>query len=208
MRETQFIDKNKDKWGQYEKALERERQDPDLLSELYIHATDDLSYSRTFYPNRSVRVYLNSLAQRIFFSIYKNRRSKMGRLVLFWTDELPHLIYEARREFLFAFLLFVGSFLIGALSMANDSDFANVILGEEYVRQTLDNIAEGDPMRIYKDKGKFGMFLGITVNNLWVAFLSFVMGVIYGLGSIIILVQQRSKIINSISFNPIWTKIY
>ena len=190
MRETSFIKQNKAKWQEFEQVLEGQHKDPNKLSDLFIQITDDLSYSRTFYPNRSVRVYLNSLAQRIFFSIYKNRRSKMGRLLSFWTDELPQLIYEARREFLFSFLLFIGSCLVGALSTAYDPDFANVILGEEYVRQTLDNIADGDPLRIYKDKGKFGMFLGITVNNLWVAFLTFVMGVIYGLGSIIILVQN------------------
>lgn len=190
MRETSFIKQNKAKWQEFEQVLEGQHKDPNKLSELFIQITDDLSYSRTFYPNRSVRVYLNGLAQRIFFSIYKNRRSKIGRLVSFWTDELPQLIYEARREFLFAFLLFLGSCLIGALSTANDQEFANMILGEEYVRQTLENIDAGDPMRIYKDKGRFGMFLGITVNNLYVAFLTFVMGVFYGIGTIIILVQN------------------
>lgn len=190
MRETSFIEQNKAKWQEFEQVLEGQHKDPNKLSDLFIQITDDLSYSRTFYPNRSVRVYLNGLAQRIFFSIYKNRRSKIGRLVSFWTDELPQLIYEARREFLFAFLLFVGAFLVGALSMAYDPEFANVILGEEYVRETMNNIDAGDPMRIYKDKGQFGMFLGITVNNMYVAFLTFVMGVFYGIGSIVILVQN------------------
>jgi len=50
MRETQFIDRNHEKWAEYETALRRERQDPKLLSELYVHTTDDLSYSRTFIP--------------------------------------------------------------------------------------------------------------------------------------------------------------
>lgn len=190
MRETSFIKQNKAKWQEFEQVLEGQHKDPNKLNDLFIQVTDDLSYSRTFYPNRSVRVYLNGLAQRVFFSIYRNRRSKMGRLASFWTDELPQLIHEARREFRFAFLLFLGAFLIGALSSAYDVEFANVILGEEYVRETIDNINAGDPMRIYKDKGQFGMFLGITINNLWVAFLTFVMGVFYGIGAIIILVQN------------------
>jgi len=54
LRETEFIKQNKDKWERYERALENNNQDPELLKQLYIHTTDDLSYSRTFYPNRSV----------------------------------------------------------------------------------------------------------------------------------------------------------
>ena len=66
MRETNFINQNKKKWQEFESALDGQYHDPDRLSEQFIQITDDLSYARTFYPNRSVRVYLNSLAQRIF----------------------------------------------------------------------------------------------------------------------------------------------
>ena len=72
MRETSFIKQNKDKWKEFEHDLNKENADPDKLSDLFIQITDDLSYSRTFYPNRSVRVYLNNIAQQIFYSIYKN----------------------------------------------------------------------------------------------------------------------------------------
>jgi len=68
VRETNFIDQNKQKWNEFEKILQQSRRDPDKLSELFVQVTDDLSYSRTFYPNRSVKVYLNNLSQKIFFS--------------------------------------------------------------------------------------------------------------------------------------------
>ena len=72
MRETHFIKQNKDKWKEFERILEFKEKDPDKLNDLFVQITDDLSYSRTYYPNRSVRVYLNNLAQQIFYSIYKN----------------------------------------------------------------------------------------------------------------------------------------
>ena len=72
MRERKFIEQNKQKWREFERTLESNRKDPDKLSNLFVQITDDLSYSRTFYPNRSVRVYLNNLAQKVFYSIYKN----------------------------------------------------------------------------------------------------------------------------------------
>ena len=78
MRETSFIKQNKKKWKEFEKTMETAEPDPEKLNELYVKITDDLSYSRTFYPNRSVRVYLNNLAQQIFHTIYKINRIKSG----------------------------------------------------------------------------------------------------------------------------------
>ena len=190
MRETNFIEQNKDKWREFEHILDSPRKDPDKLNDLFVQITDDLSYSRTFYPNRSVRVYLNGLAQRIFFNIYKNRRSRARRLLTFWTDELPHLIYESRPEFRTSFLIFLLACLIGVVSSAMDSQFANVILGDTYVEMTVENIESGDPMAVYKEKGAFGMSLGITLNNLFVAFLTFVMGVFFTVGTVAILIRN------------------
>ena len=79
--------------------------------------------------------------------------------------------------------------LVGALSAAMDSDFPTLILGESYVNMTLENIESGDPMAVYKSRGEFGMSLGITINNLFVAFLTFSLGVFY-VGSIVVLIRN------------------
>ncbi|MEN0003811.1 MAG: stage II sporulation protein M [Bacteroidota bacterium] len=189
MKETNFIKQNKDKWKEFEQVLDGRYSSPEKMHDLFVQITDDLSYSRTYYPNRSVRVYLNSLAQRIFFRIYSNRKSRAKRLLSFWSDDLPRLMHESRHSFLLAFVVFVLSFLIGMLSSAMDTAFATLILGEDYVAETLRNIDNDDPMAIYKGRGRFDMFLGITINNLWVAFLTFVLGVTY-IGSIGILIRN------------------
>jgi len=190
MRETKFIAQNKEKWKEFEQILKGTYKNPDKLKNLFIQITDDLSFSRTFYPNRSVRVYLNGLAQQVFFSIYKSKRVQRSRLVRFWTDELPQLVYEGRRDFRLSFLVFLIAFLIGVLSCANDPEFVRVILGDSYVEMTLENIESGDPMRVYKEMEEFGMTLGITGNNLYVAFLTFVTGALFMLGTLVILVSN------------------
>ena len=190
MRETKFIQDNKEKWKEYEELLEREYQNPDKLNEVFIKITDDLSYSRTFYKNRSVRVYLNSLGQKIFQNIYKNKRSPVSRFTNFWKEELPRLIYEARKDFRLSFLVFLGAFLIGALSTAMDVEFPRIILGDDYVDMTIENIKKSDPMAVYKEQGQFGMSVGITLNNIFVAFLTFVMGVFFAIGAIGILIRN------------------
>lgn len=190
MRETQFIKQNQEKWTEFESALEGDAKDADRLRDLFVQITDDLAYSRTFYPNRSVRVYLNGLAQRVYLKLYKSRKSPAGKLLNFWTNELPQEIYNARKAFQLAFFAFCLSFAIGLLSCAIDIEFAQVILGQDYVEMTQANIDSGDPMAVYKEKGRFNMFLGITFNNLMVAFLAFAMGVFFGVGSLVILVSN------------------
>ena len=71
MKETNFIDQNKKKWKELEELLQEDRKDPDKLSNLFIQVSDDLSYARTFYPNRFVRLYLNNITQQLFYFLYK-----------------------------------------------------------------------------------------------------------------------------------------
>ncbi|MEO1513886.1 MAG: stage II sporulation protein M [Bacteroidota bacterium] len=190
MRETSFIRQNKDKWKDFERTLSSDRSDPDKLNDIFIQITDDLSYSRTFYPNRSVRVYLNNLAQKIFYKIYKNKKTRLGRIIYFWTDELPQLVYESRISFRVALIVFATSFVIGAFSSAMDPEFPRAILGDAYVDMTIENIESGDPMAVYKQRGSFSMSLGITANNLYVAFLTFILGVFFAVGSAAIMVSN------------------
>ena len=190
MRETSFIKQNKEKWKEIEQDLNNENVDPDKMSDLFIQITDDLSYSRTFYPNRSVRVYLNNIAQQIFYSIYKNRKTQLGRFSYFWKHELPYVVWESRREFSLAFWVFMLAFGIGILSCAMDAEFPRMVLGDDYVDMTIENIESGDPMAVYKQRGELGMSVGITVNNLWVAFQTFALGVFFSLGTLFYLVKN------------------
>ncbi len=188
MREKQFVEQNKEKWGRFEQFVSGESNPgPDELNELYAHITDDLSYARTYYSRRSIRVYLNSLAQKAYLNLYKNRRNIFGGLGKFWFEILPLALYRSRRELNISLGVFVLAVLIGVLSGANDPDFARAILGDEYIEMTEANIAKGDPMAVYKSSGEIDMFLAITLNNLLVAFRTFVLGAFFGIGTIVIL---------------------
>lgn len=190
MRESSFIEQNKEKWKTFEEVLESREKDPDQLNDLFIQVTDDLSFSRTFYPNRLVRSYLNGMAQKVYLSIYKTKRSRRSRLLEFWKEDLPFLVWESRNEFRLSFLLFAFSMAIGMFSSAMDPDFAQAILSEGYVSMTEGNIEAGDPMAVYKDEGPLGMSLGIIANNLFVAFLTFISGAFFAIGTVGILIRN------------------
>lgn len=182
MRETHFIQQNREKWKTFEETFETER-DPEKISHLFIEITDDLSYSRTYYPNRSVRLYLNNLAQKVFYSIYSNRVRRRKKFLHFWKEELPSYFYAARRQVLFSFLLFLLAFGIGVLSSVHDPHFARFILGDSYIDMTEKNIQNGDPMAVYKEMNGMDMFLGITLNNLRVSFFTLIFGILFGAGT-------------------------
>lgn len=190
MKETKFIEQNQEKWADFEQMLREDKRDPDKLNDLFIQITDDLSYARTFYPNRSVRVFLNSLAQRVFHNIYRGRRFPVERLRLFWADELPQIMWASRRALLLSFALFLLAFGIGVVSSIINPDFARIILGDNYVDMTLANIENGDPMAVYKDSGPLGSTAGITANNLFVALRTAIFGVLASIGTVFIMLYN------------------
>ncbi len=190
MRETHFINQNKDKWSKLERNLEKGNSSPDELSHLFIEITDDLSYSRTFYPNRSVRVYLNNIAQKVFYSVYQNKKGRLYKVADFWKETVPQIIYESRSAFKLAFVVFFVAATIGVFSSYMDSDFPRVILGDDYVDMTLDNIDSGNPMAVYQDPDAEKMFFTIAQNNLMVSALCFIVGLFFGVGSLFVLIQN------------------
>ena len=148
MKETSFVNQNKEKWAKFESLSKQKNNDPDEIAELFTEITEDLSYARTFYPRRSVRVYLNQLAQNVFTSLYKQKKQPISGFFKFWTQNVPLAVYRARRNLLMALIFFSAAVLLGAVSQHYDSSFANIILGDGYVEATETRIAEGDPMGI------------------------------------------------------------
>lgn len=170
--------------------LQSGQHDPEKLNDLFVQITDDLSYARTFYPNRSVKVYLNHMGQRIFHHIYKGKRFPADRIVKFWTDDIPQVMWESRYAMRLSLILFLLSFGIGVLSSVINPDFARIILGDGYVEMTLENIEKGDPMAVYKQSEAFGMTFGIAANNLFVALKTAVFGVLASVGTAFMMIYN------------------
>ena len=190
MKETRFITQNKEKWRESETLLQSNEKDPEKLSNLFTQVIDDLSYSRTYYPNRSVRVYLNKIARQYFSVIYSHRDNRKHGFSHFWLDELPQVVIHCKTELIISLAVFLGAMTIGIFSSVNDPDFASTILGDTYITMTKENIEKGDPMAVYKKSREMEMFLGITINNLSVAFRTYVLGVFLAIGTLAMLLHN------------------
>ena len=191
MKEVSFIRQNIDKWRGTEVLLRRVSEvTPDELAEAYVEVTSDLAFSQSHYPKSRITVYLNNLASSLHQAIYRNKREKWSRLVTFWTHEMPLTMWQERRCLLVSLLIFVAGVFIGALSQEHDPEFVRLILGNHYVDMTLENMSLGDPMAVYNGSDELPMFLGITLNNIYVSFLVFVAGVLTSFCTGLVLLQN------------------
>lgn len=184
MKETKFIEQNKEKWAKFEQLSRGDKKvNPNESAELFTEITEDLSYARTFYKRRSVRVYLNQLSQSVFQNLYKKRGNTWKKFLDFWKTDLPIELYKSRVNLLVAFLSFALWVFIGAISQHFDPDFVRFILGDFYVDETLKRIDGGDPMGVYGTQEQTSMFFAITLNNIRVAFYTFAFGFLATIGT-------------------------
>lgn len=183
MREAAFIKQNHEKWEEFENILSHKAPDPDKLAELFIQITDDLAFSQTQYPKSKTTFYLNGLASKVHQNVYKTKKERKNRTIEFWKHELPLVVKSCHKFLLYSLIIFSISMGIGAISSANDDTFVRLILGDAYVNMTLENIEEDDPMAVYKSMNQTDMFLQITLNNIYVSFMAFIMGILIPIGT-------------------------
>jgi uncharacterized membrane protein SpoIIM required for sporulation len=191
VREAAFVKRNQQRWQVIEQILTaKQRPHPDRLAAIFIELTDDLSFARTQYPKSRVTQYLNNLASKIHLEIYRNKKEEKNRFITFWKVELPLVIYESRKQLLYALIIFLVAGLIGAVSAYHDESFVRLIMGDAYVNMTLENIERGNPLAVYGSMNQTDMFFAITFNNIKVSFYAFVAGLIFSVGTGYLLFQN------------------
>lgn len=191
MREASFIKRNKKKWLLFEDALSKKQKiSPDKLSDLYIEVTDDLSYAKTFYPNSNTVAYLNGVAAKAHQTIYKTKKEGKNKLIAFYKTEFPLEFVKYHKQLLIAFATFFFFAIVGAYSSSTDTNFVRLILGDNYVNMTLENIEKGNPMAVYGKMDEVSSFLIITLNNIRVAMYAFIYGILFSVGTLYIMMQN------------------
>ncbi|MDR1610306.1 MAG: stage II sporulation protein M [Candidatus Symbiothrix sp.] len=191
MKEVVFVRQNRSKWKRYEDCLRQiKEQSPDALADIYIDLTNDLSFAQSHYPNSRIHFYLNNLSAKVHQYINRKKKENFSRIFTYWKTEVPQVMYDARKELLYSFLIFVASMIIGIYSTAYDKDFPRLIMGDHYVDMTLQNIADGKPMGVYARTNESVMFWGITINNVRVSFFAFVSGILTSIATAYLLISN------------------
>ncbi len=183
MKEITFLKDRSGKWEDFEKLLKEKHANPRELAGLFVEVTDDLSYSRTNYPKSKTTQYLNGLAAKAHQEIYKNKKENRGRILSFWKTEVPLSMAIHQKQLYLSFAIFTISGILGLVSEMYDENFVRFIIGDGYVDETIQRIRNGNPLGIYGESEQGAMFFMITINNIFVSFRVFAMGLLFSFGA-------------------------
>lgn len=191
MREVTFVRQHQDRWREFENILvDPSSVAPDVLADLFLECTDDLAFARSQFPNSDTVRYLNQLAATIHTTLYKSKVERRGRLKVFWLHEVPQAMKASRKELLLSLIVLLIPVAIGFWSGMVNEDYTRMIMGDGYVNMTIENISNGDPMGVYKQRDGLSMFVAIAVNNCMVSVYAIVLGLCTTLGPIIMVARN------------------
>ncbi len=149
------------------------------LGLLYRQAAADLGVLRADLSSVHFAAYLNQLLARAHNTIYSGHKTNPWAALLFYRDTYPQVFRRNFNYCFFAFILFLGGAVIGAILTLQDPDFRLEILGPQMV-QTIErhemwthSVVAIKPLASST----------IMTNNLSVAFAAFAAGITAGLGT-------------------------
>lgn len=183
MKESSFINKNKEKWKRFEKLKNDKNTNPEELGELFTEVNEDLSFAQTFYERRTVRAYLNQAAQGVYSKLYKQKGESLKSYWKSWTLNIPLELYKSRKNLLFGLVMFLLWTIVGAVTTHFYPEFTDMAAGSGMIERTEEFIARDDPFGFYGDTDRTSMFFGITLNNIKVAFYCFLGGILFSWGT-------------------------
>jgi uncharacterized membrane protein SpoIIM required for sporulation len=187
-----WIDVRKDNWNRLDVLLRQVETDglrslsrAELrdLGLLYRQAAADLSAARTDRSSRTLEQYLNRLVGRAHNYVYSGRKVTLAGFWQFFAYSYPRLLRRLSGYVVLATAIFVGAAALGAFVTVVRPEFGAMFLGPEKmdgIRQHhlwMDSILGVKPQASSR----------IMTNNIVVCFLTFAMGIVFGLGTVLLL---------------------
>jgi len=156
------------------------------LGELYRQVTADLAIARRDYPRDRVTIYLNNLVGRGHATIYQGKVFEWRQIIHFYRYGFPAAYREALPYTLAAFLLTalsgIACFILTLLQPSiAEASLPSALVATVHQHQMWTDIQA--PMRSLAAAQ-------IMTNNIQVALTAFALGTLFGIGTIIVLVQN------------------
>ena len=191
MRESAFVRLNRQKWQSYQEwGQNMGMLNPEEMAKIYLDVSADLAFAQTHFAESPVTDYLERIARHFHQHVYGQRPNRWGEVVRTLKYDIPMAFYYSRRDLLVSLTVFLIAMVVGVLSQQMDPDFARTVLGDQYVDMTIQNVANGDPMAVYKDKDTVTMFWRIFLNNASIDARTFIAGLLALPGALLIILYN------------------
>ncbi|MDQ6604227.1 MAG: stage II sporulation protein M [Chloroflexota bacterium] len=189
----QLIVRRRDEWARLE-ALLVARGGSDSAGQIeelgwrYREASADLALARRAFPTDPATRYLNDLVERAHRKLYRGRRHGLRAIGIFYRDTFPRLFRETFRYTLAAFLTVLAGFVLAYLAT-----FVRPSLAESFVpggSGVIETIKEGRTWFDTPPAERPFVSSFIMTNNIRVSLLCFAGGVLLGIPTILVLLQN------------------
>ena len=187
------------RWSEFQDMAERVSQDGlDILSaeELpdfarrYREVAADLARVRTYGADSSVRARLERLVAAGHGALYRQERHSWALMWNFIARECPAAIVESRRYVLLAFLTFIVPAAGGYALLRDRPELAPELLPDVMLERAEAGVARSAGGKGYVETEAGDrplMASSIIANNIRVAFSCFAGGMVFGVGSLVLL---------------------
>jgi uncharacterized membrane protein SpoIIM required for sporulation len=192
---SHFIASRQPRWAELEDLLQRsegnglrrfEAEDIERLGSGYRQVVSDLAIARRDFPDDQLTQWLNGLASRAHLRLYRAPAPawrQVGRF--FWTD-FARRFRSAGGYLLLAALLLFGPALLAYLAAWLDPTLRDALVPVG-MRRTMEG---GHTWTDIEPNLRPGMATLIFTNNIRVTFFAFAGGVLFGIGTVYVLVSN------------------
>ncbi len=189
MKLPEFIETGNDRWVRLAELVDRHKKltgdEVLIVADLYRSTTADLAYARRRFPRDPVTDRLERLVLRGRAVVYGGTGRREGVLG-FFADTYWALIVERRRALGLAVLLLILPGLLGvAWSVVSPETLIGVLPPEFLWVTAAESTDQG-----YGAAGLVGFSTYVLTNNIRVTLTAFALGITYGIGTGLILVQN------------------
>jgi uncharacterized membrane protein SpoIIM required for sporulation len=192
---SHFIASRQEHWAELERLLARgegsglrhfDAQQVEALGREYRQVISDLAIARRDFPDDQLTVWLNSLAARAHLRLYRAPAGSWRRLGRFFLTDFARRVGAARGYIGVSALLLFGPAVLAYVLALLDATLRDALVPEQY-RAIMQN---GHTWTDIEPGLRPGMATLIFTNNIQVAFLSFAGGVLFGLGTVYVLISN------------------
>lgn len=197
MKESYFVHTKETEWSEFLTSLDRLESrwnrgksiDSDGFTDRYRRIAHDLTIARTRGYSNQLIDRLNNLVQRGHNLLYTNRLGWVHGFLNFFTNSFPQSVRSQKLYILLSVLAFVGPGLGMSYMISTQPEFVHSVLSDEQLYQLQEMYDPNSERRRMKRKANENIeMLGhYILNNTSIGLLVFINGLVFGIGSIIVL---------------------
>ncbi|ATW25371.1 stage II sporulation protein M [Candidatus Formimonas warabiya] len=197
MNSEQFVSEHRSEWERLEKILTKlGKKEKSLTKEelrdvapLYRRAVSHLAQAQAWFPQSKLVIYLNNLVTQAQAKLYGKRGVEARSVWRFFRQGFPRLFRENRIWIAASAAFLLIGFIFGILLYQIDLSLCREILPMD-IQTVAEGVKNDQPRNLLAPGEKPLMSSVIMINNIKVAALAFALGILFGIGTVFLLLYN------------------